>query len=77
MPDADPVLTIEHHGPASLAAFGSANPKASGSFQASTTKAFHGEALAILRKKGGGGAVRVSVSSPSLTSAAVTVRLAR
>ena len=74
VPQAALPLTIEVSGAAVLAAFGSADPKGVRSFQAHSTSSFDGRALAILRLKPRGGPVRVTIASPGLTGANVTVR---
>lgn len=67
-------LTIE--GPADLAAFGSANPLAVGSFQQSTAQSFRGRALAIVRSRGTPGAVRLRIAGAGLTGAATLIQFA-
>ena len=74
-PDAKLPLTISIEGPADLAAFGSANPQAMGSFQATNAQTFRGRALAILRGQGQSGGVRVQVSSPGLEAGVAAIAL--
>ena len=74
--DAERKLTVRVEGPAELAGFGSANPHAVGSFQASSAQSFRGRALAILRAKPGKGPVRVIVQADGLEGASVTLRQA-
>ena len=70
VPDDTRRLSLSIDGSGQLAGFGSANPKAQGSFQANQAKAFRGRALAILR---GDGAMRVTVSAPGLASATTMI----
>lgn len=70
VPDEARALSLSIEGSGQLAAFGSANPKAQGSFQSADTKAFRGRALAILR---GDGPMRVTVSAAGLTSATAMI----
>jgi beta-galactosidase len=66
-------LTID--GPARLAGFGSADPLAVGSFQATEAQSFRGRALAILRGTGRNGPVHVTAGSAGLAGASVTLQL--
>ena len=66
VPDDARGLSLSIDGSGHLAGFGSANPKAQGSFQSAETTAFRGRALAILR---GDGPMRVTVSAAGLASA--------
>jgi len=63
-------------GPADLAGFGSANPLAVGSLQASRAKSFRGRALAILRARGQAGTVRITAKADGLPAATTLLRLA-
>ena len=72
LPEEQRSVTLTIEGPAELAAFGSANPLAVGSLQATGAQTFRGRALAILRSKGRG-AVRIEARSPGLISAVATV----
>jgi len=76
IPEADTSVRLRVEGPADLVGFGSANPKAVGSFQASQTRTFHGRALAILRATGAKGVVRVAVEADGLQGHVTTIRLA-
>ncbi|MHA4838162.1 sugar-binding domain-containing protein [Sphingopyxis sp. MSC1_008] len=67
-------ITLAIDGPAELIGFGSANPRAAGSYQALTTETFQGRALAILRARGTG-RVRVEARTPGLAGAAAILRL--
>lgn len=75
LPDDKRRIAIEIDGPARLVGFGSADPLAVGSFQASTAQSFRGRALAILRGTGRPGAVRVSASSAGLAGASAMIDL--
>jgi len=66
LPDEQRRIDVEIDGPASLAAFGSANPLAVGSFQATSTETFRGKALLILRGTGNPGRVTLRARSGSL-----------
>jgi beta-galactosidase len=59
-------LTVE--GPGELIGFGSANPRATGSFQSNETLTYQGQALAILRGTGKRGTVRVLARCKGLES---------
>jgi beta-galactosidase len=67
-PDLTKPLNLSLTGPAELIGFGSANPLAVGSFQATGAKTWDGRALAILRGRGRPGEVRITVSSDGLAS---------
>jgi beta-galactosidase len=75
LPDDSRKLRLDLSGPATLVGFGSANPLAVGSFQASEAQSFRGRALAILRAQGHPGAVRVSVQAEGLPAASTIIRL--
>ncbi|GGB85854.1 beta-galactosidase [Novosphingobium endophyticum] len=75
LPDDQRAVGLAIEGPARLAAFGSANPLATGSLQSTETQTFRGRALAILRATGPG-QVRVTAQSEGLPNAAVTFALA-
>jgi beta-galactosidase len=74
-PDDKLRISLSVDGPADLAGFGSANPHAVGSFQASEAETFHGKALAILRARGGKGSVRVTARGPGLAPVSTMLRL--
>ena len=63
-------LSLKIAGAGRLAGFGSADPKAPGSFQSHTTKVFRGRALAIVR---GTGPAKVTVSAPGLPESTATI----
>lgn len=71
LPDDKRRIELSIEGPAELAGFGSANPLAVGSFQASSAQSFRGRALAILRGTGRKGVVKVTVRSAGLAGGAV------
>jgi beta-galactosidase len=70
VPDDARSLSLSIEGSGQLAGFGSANPKAQGSFQSAEANAFRGRALAILR---GGGPMRITVSAVGLASATALI----
>lgn len=74
VPDAKKRIGLKVHGPAELIGFGSANPFAVGSLQASSAESFHGCALAILRSRSGKGAVRIEATSEGIAGAATVLR---
>jgi beta-galactosidase len=68
LPDDMRPVTLALEGSGELAAFGSANPQAVGSLNASHTRTFRGKALAILRGRGKG-TLRITAHSPGLRAA--------
>jgi beta-galactosidase len=72
-PLAENVVKAKVEGPATLAALGSARPDSVESFQQSRRHAFRGKALAILRAGRESGTVTLSVSSPGLQAAQITL----
>ena len=76
LPEEQRKVRLALSGPAELAGFGSGNPKAVGSFQASEAETFRGRALAILRSRGTAGTVRIVATADGLTSASTSIRLA-
>ncbi|MBU6267623.1 MAG: DUF4982 domain-containing protein [Sphingomonadales bacterium] len=76
LPEDQRALRLAISGPAELAGFGSANPKAVGSFQSPRAQSFRGRALAILRGRGSAGIVRVTASADGLPAASTTVHFA-
>ena len=56
-------------GPATLAAFGNANPQAHGSFQSATSQSWDGRAMAILRGTNSAGPVKIEARSQGLKPA--------
>jgi beta-galactosidase len=75
VPEAMPTVQLTITGPAELVGFGTANPRAVGSYQANIARTFEGRALAILRSRGRPGTVRISASSAGLHSGSTTIRL--
>ncbi len=73
-PDDVRKLRLDISGPAMLVGFGSANPLAVGSFQASEAQSCRGRPLAIVRTRGRPGAVRVSVRANGLPAASTIIR---
>jgi beta-galactosidase len=76
LPDDMRKIALSIEGPAELVGFGSANPHAVGSFQATEAQSYRGRALAILRGTGRSGAVQIAARSEGIASAAVTLQLA-
>ncbi len=76
VPDAAVKLHTKITGPAELIGFGSANPLATGSFQAHEALTYHGRALVILRSKGAAGPVRVEVDAEAISPGVATMWLA-
>lgn len=74
VPEAAYEVELRLSGPARLAAFGSANPLAVGSFQSRITKTWKGRALAVLRGTGKSGQVTVEVRAAGLSAARTTLR---
>jgi beta-galactosidase len=75
VPDAVIPVNFSISGPAELAAVGTANPKDVQSFRSLRPKTFHGKCLAIVRPKGGGGAVTVQALADGLPAAGIVVRV--
>lgn len=73
VPDVATKVALSVTGPAKLLAFGSANPKASGSFQQPETRTFDGRALAIL-KTDLRGSVGVACQGEALKSASISIQ---
>jgi beta-galactosidase len=71
--DASIDIRAEIDGPAEIAAFGSANPRAVGSFTSGETHVFQGQALLVLGSTGSEGGVRVRVSGGELTPGEVII----
>lgn len=67
-------VQISVEGPATLIAFGSASPMATGSFQQPITQTWDGRALAIIRSTGKPGIIRICATGDGLRSAATTIR---
>lgn len=76
LPDDQRRVDLVIDGPASLAAFGSANPLATGSFQSPHAESYRGRALLILRGNGQRGTVKVNARSAGLKDGRVTVTMA-
>lgn len=76
LPGDQRALSLTIAGSAEIAAFGSADPLASGSLRSPTTRSFRGRALAILRGTGPGTeTATITATSPGLTPASVKVRI--
>ncbi len=73
VPDGDVKVSLAITGAAQLAGFGSANPLATGSFQASASRSFRGRALAILRGTNRKGLVRITASGDGLAPQSLTI----
>jgi beta-galactosidase len=69
-------LTGRVEGAATLAGFGSADPKPARGFVNGLTATFHGEALAVIRAGGSQGEAALTVSSDGFGSASVTIAVA-
>ena len=68
-------LTISIEGPGELAAFGSADPFARGSFKSSSAQSWDGRALAIVRGTGADGTVRIAVRGDGLKPGFATIKV--
>jgi beta-galactosidase len=68
-------VEIAISGPAELAAFGSANALATGSFKSNEAQVYRGAALAILRATGRKGRVTILARAPGVKGASTTVTL--
>lgn len=75
VPGANVKLAAELTGPARLAAFGSADPKANPGYLSSTCTTWDGRALIVLRGTGKRGAAGVSVSAQGLQPGRATLSL--
>lgn len=75
LPDDRRRIDVVIDGPASLSAFGSANPLATGSFQSTSTESYRGRALLIVRGNGRRGTVRIEARSAELREGGVTVTM--
>ena len=73
VPGAAQDVTLRISGPAELAGFGSANPRANPGFQSTSAKTWDGRALAILRGTGRTGVVKVAAHGAGLKEAVATV----
>ena len=73
VPGAARDVTLLISGPAELAGFGSANPRANPGFQSTSAKTWDGRALAILRGTGRTGVVKVAAHGAGLKEAVATV----
>lgn len=72
--DADHCLHFMIEGAGSVAGLGNANLKDSESYQAASRKAFQGYALAVIKSKRQAGPVQLTVSSPGLQTATVSLQ---
>jgi len=75
VPDAMIDIEASVTGPAEIAAFGSANPRAVGSIRSSVAQVYQGQALLILRSTGRKGNLRVRVDGEKLESGEVNIQL--
>lgn len=75
VPDAVEVVEVALSGAGEVAAFGNANPRGVASFRQPVAKTWHGQALAILRPKGGSGKLVLEARAKGLRSAKVAVTL--
>jgi beta-galactosidase len=75
--DAIRPLRLSITGPATVAAFGNANPRAHGSFHSTTSQTWDGRALAILRGTNKSGPVTIEARSDGLKSAVGTISFSR
>jgi beta-galactosidase len=73
VPDADCAITVELAGPAKLEVLGTACPDDHPFLGSSTVKPFRGHALAVIRRTGEPGLIRLTCSSPNLSSAEVVL----
>jgi beta-galactosidase len=75
VPDAVIPVSFSISGSAELAAVGIANPKDVQSFRSMRPKTFHGKCLAIVRPKGGVGAITVRAQADGLPAASLVVQV--
>jgi beta-galactosidase len=75
VPDAVIPVSFSISGSAELAAVGTANPKDVQSFRSMRPKTFHGKCLAIVRPKGGVGAITVRAQADGLPAASLVVQV--
>lgn len=75
LPEDGRKVEIAISGPAELAAFGSANALATGSFKSNEAQVYRGAALAILRATGRKGRVTILARAPGVKGASTTVTL--
>jgi len=75
VPDAVRPIQLGLSGPATLAAFGSGNPLATGSFQSLQAQSFNGRALAIFKSDGRAGPLLVEAHSEGLAPATASLAL--
>ena len=76
VPDLETGLQLSITGPAELAGFGSADPRAVGGFQSTSARTWNGRAQVVVRGKGRAGQVRIEVRGDGLKSAVASLRLA-
>jgi beta-galactosidase len=76
-PWSDAETTFEVTGPGQLVAVDNGDPQSHESFQGPKRRAYHGRALAIVRRTESAGAVTVKASSPGLDAATVTIHAAQ
>jgi beta-galactosidase len=75
VPDAEVQLDVAVHGAGVLAAFGSADPLASGSYQSGTTKSWRGRALIVIRGTGKTGRAVIQADGPGFPSVSASLQL--
>lgn len=74
--DAEVQLDVAVHGAGVLAAFGSADPLATGSYQSGSAKTWQGRALIVIRGTGKSGRAVVRAQGPGLPTVSVSLHLA-
>lgn len=74
-PDAMENIRLKVDGPAEVIGFGSANPRAVGSYQALRAQTYQGRALAILRATGNAGVVKIRAEAEGRVAAETTLVL--
>ena len=75
VPNAQQSIQLIIEGPGELIAFGSANPRAVGSFQSPVAQCYLGRALAIVRSRGKRGTLTVKATSTGLQTGQMAIRL--
>ena len=73
-PNAENRLQFNVNGPGVIAGVANANTKDVGPYVGTTRKAWHGRALVVIRSTKNAGDIKLTVSSPGLTDAIVTVK---
>lgn len=75
LPDEKRHIALDIEGAAQLAGFGSADPKASGSFQSNDAQSFRGRAMIILRGTGVKGSVRIAAQSDGIAGDGLVLQM--